>query len=922
MSNIVLPDNQVVFNTPLFQQNLRQDPKFGDENARVGGIASDPSVYLVRLLNNSLQSMGRDCVIKDLIVDVNAGIETRTIEFKVNPGLFIKDSTLLELKEEVLVDNQLDPLDTSDHFIVGLNYEFSEEVEENLFNITCSLWDSNTEIISDDGFSGGLILGLFEVLRDTNMNIVALEDKTLSRFDGYPHPPINLKDSIGDPLGIGHVHPQPEPIKKIYHSLLQRGVVSPYKMFKRETSGEQIHRVPSLEVLNAFGSEDQVGGFHIGITTALIEDPALYTHTFEIHDVPTGVTFTHGIDRGNGIWDIDPVDLPNIHLNPIPNSDVDFTLRVFSISTEDAIPENTAYSEDTIIVTIFAEADNPTLSVEDAVATDIGTPIDVTINAALTDTDGSEVMSIEIQNVPQDGTIFNQGTDNGDGTWTFSPAELTGLTITPFDWDVDFVINVIATATEQSNQTTSGVNAPLTVSVKPNVEITVSNASGDEDLEIPMNIDVSLVDTNGFDLTVEISGVPTGATLNTGTDQGGGVWDVDPSNLSSITITPPLNSSNNFQLNIKGTSTPTGLGNVSYRNRTLDVSVGGIADVPNLSVDSTAGWYSDASFPFVSEIPVEITSSLVDTDGSEELSLEIQNLLPGVTFNNGSSVVGNKWSLLPADLIDLKMTIPVGLEQDFNMNVVAIATETIGSNTVSTSPVQFSISLREPAINVVDVLGMDMLLAIDNNDITSVTICNNPVGTLYSAGTDNLNGCWTFTPAELIDLMVIPPFTGDTFDFLSLDVDVTYNEGASDLHIIGRLNVYSTEPLTSEVDLQSMDIFTGIDPGDIEFVTVCNVAPDTVFNVGIDLGNGCWKFTQPELDSLSVYFLSDNNTSGEWTIEITFDNGSGTQTISDIFSITSSDMRDAILGDMIIPNPVGSLESYLNIIDLFGPNIK
>ena len=921
--NIVLPENQVVFNTPLAQQNFRNDPKFGDKNARAGGIASDPSVYLVRLLNNSLISMGRDCVIKDLIVEVESGIETRVIEFKINPGLFIKDSTLLELKEEVFVDNQLDPLDTSDHFIVGLNYEFSEEVEENLFNITCSLWDSNTEIISDDGFSGGLILGLFEILRDPiTMNIVALEDKTISRFDGYPHLPINLKNSIGDPLGIGHVHPQPEPIKKIYHSLLERGIVSPYKMFKRETSGEQIHRVPTLEVLNVFGSEDQIGGFHMGITTALVEDPATYTHTFEIHDVPTGVTFTHGIDRGNGIWDIDPDDLVNIHLNPIPNSDEDFTLRVFSISTENAIPENTAYSEASIIVTIFAEADNPILSVEDAVATDIGVPIDVTINAALTDTDGSEVMSIEIQNVPQDGTTFNQGTDNLDGTWTFTPQELIGLTITPIDWDVDFVLNVIATATETANNTTSGVNAPMTVSVKPNVEITVTNASGDEDTAIAMDIDVSLVDTNGFNLTVEISGVPIGATLNTGTDLGAGVWSVDPVNLSSITITPPLNSSNNFQLNIKGISTPTGLGNVSYRNRTIDVVVGGIADVPNLSIDNTAGWHSDAAFPFASEIPVEITSSLVDSDGSEELTLEVQNLLPGIIFNNGSSVVGNKWSLEPADLIDLKVIIPPGLEQDFNMNVVAIATETIGSDTISTSPIQFNIALREPAINVVDVLGMDMLLAIDNNDITSVKICNNPVGTLYNQGTDIGGGCWTFTPAELIGLMIIPPYTGDTFDFLSLDVEVTYNEGASDLYLNGRLNVYSTEPLNIQVDLQSMDIFTGIDSGDITFVTVCNVAPDTVFNVGEDLGNGCWKFTQPELDSLTVYFLSDNNTSADWTVEITFDNGSGTQTISDTFSITSSSMVDAILGDMIIPNPVGSLESYLNIVDLFGPNIK
>jgi hypothetical protein len=915
--NIITPDNQVIYNTPQYQQAMKNDTRFGDEQARPGGIASPPSIYLTRLLNTNLESLGKDCAVEGLRVELNSELDSKTLEFKINTGLFIIDSTLLELNEEVIVDRTLvSPNDdTYDHLLVSVDYIFSEEVEENLFSINCSLWDSASEETSE--FGGRLVLGLFELLRDeaTGM-IIAIEDKTISRFTAQVHPPINLRNSIGTLIGVGHVSPRPNPVETIYQSLLARGIVTPYKLFKKETSGQQIHREPILEVLNAFGSEDVIGGIHMSITAALAEPDDTYSLTSEIFNVPAGVTFDYGTDQGGGVWSIDPTDLPNVHCFPPQHSDVDFTIGVRITSTEDIQPENVSIVDKPIIVTIFAEADDPNLSVEDAIATDIGVPIVVTIDATLTDTDGSENLSVEIQNVPQDGTTFNQGTDNTDGTWTFTPAELIGLTITPIDWDTDFILNVIATATEIANASSIGVNASMTVSVKPNVEITVFDASGDEDQAIPMNINVTLVEESGYDLTVEISGVPIGAILNNGTDQGAGVWSVPVVGLTNITITPIQHSSDNFALNIKGTSTPTAGGNLSYRNRTLNVSVGGIADVPNLTVPSTGGWYNDAGFPYISEIPVDITTSLVDTDGSETLALRITNLLPSMTFNNGVAGTVGTWDLDPTtDLDDLKIIMPTGLTNDFFMNAVATATETVGSDTIDTDPVRFDIELREPPINSIDILGMDMFLAIDTNDVTMVRICNNPEGTLYNQGTDIGGGCWEFTPAELVGLMVIPPFTGNDFDFLSLDIRATYNEGAQDLYLYGRLNVFSVEPTKLEVLLTEMDIFNGIDPGDIEYITVCNVASDTVFNVGINEGGGCWKFTRPELDSLSVYFLSLNNTSGQWTVTITFDDGGGTQTISGPFSIGSGGPLNYIL-DMQI-GELGSTESYLQVADVF-----
>ena len=51
------------------------------------------------------------------------------------------------------------------------------------------------------------------------------------------------------------------------------------------------------------------------------------------------------------------------------------------------------------------------------------------VSTALTDLDGSESIAIKVAGVPS-GATLSAGTNTGDGTWTLSPDQLTGLTIT------------------------------------------------------------------------------------------------------------------------------------------------------------------------------------------------------------------------------------------------------------------------------------------------------------------------------------------------------------------------------------------------------------------------------------------------------------------------------------------------------------
>lgn len=122
----------------------------------------------------------------------------------------------------------------------------------------------------------------------------------------------------------------------------------------------------------------------------------------------------------------------------------------------------------TVSLTVTAVADAPALTVTPTASGNETAAIPLDISAALVDTDGSEVLSITISGVPASATL-SAGTNNGDGTWTLTPAQLTGLTIALPDNlpnDAAFTLTVTATATEQSNGSVASASAPVAVTVR------------------------------------------------------------------------------------------------------------------------------------------------------------------------------------------------------------------------------------------------------------------------------------------------------------------------------------------------------------------------------------------------------------------------------------------------------------------------
>ncbi len=128
---------------------------------------------------------------------------------------------------------------------------------------------------------------------------------------------------------------------------------------------------------------------------------------------------------------------------------------------------------------------------------------DVNISNSLVDIDGSETLSsVTISGVPT-GATFNQGTNNNDGTWTFTQAQLSGLKIT----------------TTSTNFTlTSTVHSIDGTSTSPNAtdSVTINNTN-----LLPLIGDQTLHVTNG---NVNTNGSNISTTYGDGTNLFS--WDV------------------------------------------------------------------------------------------------------------------------------------------------------------------------------------------------------------------------------------------------------------------------------------------------------------------------------------------------------------------------------------------------------------
>ncbi|HRQ81499.1 MAG TPA: cadherin-like domain-containing protein, partial [Azospirillaceae bacterium] len=238
---------------------------------------------------------------------------------------------------------------------------------------------------------------------------------------------------------------------------------------------------------------------------------------------------------------------------------------------------------------VVAPQDNlaatPSLSADDvAGAEDSAIALDV--SAALSDLDGSESLSVTISGVPA-GATLSAGVDNGDGTWTLSADDLAGLTLTPpQDFAGAINLSVTAKSVESNGGATATRTASFTVEVAAVADaptLSVLDASGLEDGVIALDVSAALSGVSDTEtLSVTIAGVPAGAALSAGTDNGDGTWTLTSAQLNDLSLTPPANFGGEIELSITATATESN-GSTATQSAALTVTVEAVADTPTLT---------------------------------------------------------------------------------------------------------------------------------------------------------------------------------------------------------------------------------------------------------------------------------------------------------------------------------------------------
>jgi len=450
--------------------------------------------------------------------------------------------------------------------------------------------------------------------------------------------------------------------------------------------GVSVTPVPDLPVLSvaaASGAEDSAIPLAISASVPGNEEVVSLT----ISGVPEGAKLSVGTDNGDGTWTVKGADLDKLDtlaLTPPADWSGEIALAVTAASTDGGLA-TAGFG-----VSVAPVADLPVLKVA-AVSGSEDSSIPLSISASVPGNE--EVASIKVSGVPE-GATLSAGTDNGDGTWTLAGddlAALDSLSLTPpADWSGSMALSVTA---ESSDGGFAMASFGVTVAPVPDVPaLSVSPAAGTEDSAIPLSVSASVAGDESV-ASLTISGVPEGATLSAGTDNGDGTWTLagdDLAALDSLTVTPPSNSSADFALAVTATSTDGGVATASFT-----VTVAPAADLPTLRVDDVtvvadddgAGGrhgkgkhdadvvYGDSAVIGAMTVPLHVQAALADTDGSESLGITIAGVPDGVTLSAGTDLGDGSWSLLPGDLEGLQMTLPEGFRDDFELQVTATATD-------------------------------------------------------------------------------------------------------------------------------------------------------------------------------------------------------------------------------------------------------
>ncbi|MGH1404766.1 MAG: DUF5801 repeats-in-toxin domain-containing protein [Alphaproteobacteria bacterium] len=469
---------------------------------------------------------------------------------------------------------------------------------------------------------------------------------------------------------------------------------------------------PEFEIADHVVYED---GDVTVITFAAAELPSS-TLTVVISDIPTGWSVTDeaydagGVLIGTGVFDSVTgtwtITLPAGEtlnggpvFSPPADSDVDALNLTLTVNENNAGTGQSGSASGNFDITVDAVADAPDVDAKDDSGNE-GETLDIDVSALTGEEvnngagadDGSEsIVGYQISGVPA-GFTLSAGTETapGSGIYTFTPAEIAGLTITPTNPDFSGSLNLDVTVFTTETPVTDGEfdltnndaqdTDDLVLTWKPVADepsLKVDDAQVKEDSSVFVPVQAQLADTDGSEfLTITVDGIPatwgfSGAGwVQTGPNTYEVTVPAGSNYADGFTLTPPADSDVDLTgITVTATSTEVANGDSASISEQIDVIVDAVYDDPTVDGQNNVGKENDV-------LDIDITGAAGDTDGSETVvKYQISDVPTGFTFNQGTDLGGGVWEFTPAETTGLTITPPTDFVGNIDLTVTIFTTE-------------------------------------------------------------------------------------------------------------------------------------------------------------------------------------------------------------------------------------------------------
>ncbi|GEM_PF-779490 len=612
-----------------------------------------------------------------------------------------------------------------------------------------------------------------------------------------------------------------------------------------------------------------------------------------------------------------------ITFKPPVNSDIDLTgLQVTAQAYLPSANQSSSVSE-TIRIIVDAVADAPTLTTANANG-EAGTAIALNIGAALTDTDGSEVLGkIKISGLPN-GFSLSAGTNLGGGVWEVTKAQLTGLKLNTVDgYQGNVNLTVAVTSTEQVTDNdfdltnnTATTTKTLVVSVSDPVEPPTLNVAGEhrvlEDGSVLLPISATLNGANEV-LSIKLTGIPSTWTVTTGASNGTynaatGTWTITlPAGQNyngGITVKPPANSDVDLT-GITVTATATKNGTTATDTEVTKVIVDAVADAPTLTAANATGTEG-------TQIALNISTAVTDTDGSESITKVVISGLPaGFSLNKGTSLGNGEWQLTTAQLTGLKLITPANSNGTYSLTVKSYVKDTptdtdyITTNNEAVTTKTLSVTVNDTPVTppTLIVAGEHRVLedgsvhlpikaslnGTDGQETLSIKLTGIPSSWTVTVGSANgsynaATGTWTITLPKNTNydggITVKPPANSDV-DLTGITVTATATkngttatdtevtkvivDAVADAPTLTAANATGTEG--TQIALNIATAVTDTDGSEsITKVVISGLPSGFSLSAGTSLGGGSWQLTTAQLTGLKL--ITPANSNGTYSLTV------------------------------------------------------